>query len=99
VEYRFNGLDPAAAYRVGIVTYDDKDQRRFDLVLMSSSGRPEFVLAKGAAVPSASRGEPPRVLWFDVPAGTVDPGGAIVALRCAGGANATLAELWLVRCR
>ena len=56
VEYRFNGLDAAAGYRIGIVTYDNTDQRKFDLVLIFSSGRADVELAKGVAAPSAARG-------------------------------------------
>jgi hypothetical protein len=96
VEYRFDGLDPAIAYRVGVVTYDDRQARKVNLVLRRTTDGRETVLLAGKSAPSALRKDPAAILWADVAAGLVDPAGTVISVENAGGPNATVAELWIV---
>ena len=98
MEYRFDGLDPAASYRLGLLTYDlDSAVRRMDVVLRRASDQQQTVIARSVVAPSGLRGEAPAVQWFDVPKGAVDPQGTVVAVCNAAGGNATVAELWIAQ--
>jgi len=99
LEYRFDGLDPAASYRLGLLAYDDKDQRKLTIAIRRTSDQREVVLAEKAPVASALRRDPATVQWLDVPAGAVDPAGTIVVIYPAAGPNATMAELWIAERR
>ncbi len=99
IEYRFDGLDPQATYRLGLMTYDDKDQRKLDLAIRRVSDGREIPIAKAVPVPSALRQDKPTVQWFDIPAGAIDAAGAVVVIGTAAGPNATMAELWIAEKR
>ncbi len=99
VEYRFDGLDATKAYRLGLVTYDDKSARRVNLVLRRVSDNRETVVLADRPAPSALNRDPASILWADVAPGLVDPAGTIVSIENAGGPNATMAELWVCEAR
>ena len=99
LEYRFDGLDAAATYRLGLMTYDDKDQRKLTIAIRRASDHREVVLAGNVPAPSALRNDPATVQWFGLPAGAVDPAGTIVVIYPAAGPNATMAELWIAERR
>jgi len=99
IVFEVTGLDAAAAYRIHLGWWDfNTDQRRQSVWVSRPDGRDDRMLRETSALPSfLVRGESPEFVRLPLPSDLVTDGSIRIVIRCEGGANAVVGELWLSR--
>jgi hypothetical protein len=99
IVFDVSGLKAGAKYRLNLSWWDfNTDQRKQSVWACRPDGKDKKNLRKTSGLPAyLVRKEMPETVTLDLPGEIITKGAARIIIRCDGGANAVLGELWITR--